>query len=162
VSFTQDSGPPTGGTLPAGGSQTFTLVANVNSNVPAGTTLTNTANGSTTTADPDPTNNSADSTSTVVASADLQVTKTGPASVTAGTNVTYTITFNNAGPSDAQNVTLSDALPAGTTFVSEAQTSGPAFTCVNPPAGTTGTVSCSIGTLAAGASANFTIVVAVN
>ena len=49
---------------------------------------------------------------TVVTSADLQVTKTGPATAVAGTQVTYTLSVTNAGPSDAQGVTLSDTLPA--------------------------------------------------
>jgi uncharacterized repeat protein (TIGR01451 family) len=56
--------------------------------------------------------------------ADLAVTASGPSSVTAGTNATYTITVTNNGPSAAQGVVLSDALPAGSTFVSMTQTAG--------------------------------------
>ena len=40
------------------------------------------------------------------------------ASVTAGENLTYTLTVTNNGASDAQNVVLTDALPVGTSFVS--------------------------------------------
>jgi uncharacterized repeat protein (TIGR01451 family) len=90
--------------------------------------------------------------------ADLDVTKSGPATITAGNNITYTVGVTNNGPSDAQSVMLSDMLPAGTTFVSEAQNTGPAFACNNPSPGGTGTVSCTIGTLASGASATFTLV----
>jgi uncharacterized repeat protein (TIGR01451 family) len=57
-------------------------------------------------------------------SADMAVTATGPSSVTAGTNATYTITITNNGPNAAQGVVLSDTLPAGSTFVSMTQTSG--------------------------------------
>jgi uncharacterized repeat protein (TIGR01451 family) len=93
-----------------------------------------------------------------VVSADLSVTKSGPAAVTAGNNITYTVTVTNNGPSDATNVQLSDTLPPGTTFVSEMQTAGPSFTCTNPSPGATGTVSCTLATLTNGTSASFTIV----
>src|SRR5262249_51637541 len=81
--------------------------------------------------------------------------------VLAGNNLTYTITVANAGPSDAQAVSFTDALPAGTTFVSDATTSGPAFTFTNPPVGSNGTVGGTLATLAAGQSSTFTIVVKV-
>src|SRR5207249_2688842 len=70
-----------------------------------------------------------------------------------------TITVSNGGPNDAQNVSLTDLVPAGTTFVSETQTGGPAFSCTTPTAGSTGTITCSITTLASGASATFVVVV---
>jgi uncharacterized repeat protein (TIGR01451 family) len=57
-------------------------------------------------------------------SADMVVTAGGPSSVTAGTNATYTITITNKGPSAAQGVVLSNALPTGSTFVSMTQTAG--------------------------------------
>jgi uncharacterized repeat protein (TIGR01451 family) len=85
-----------------------------------------------------------------------------PSPVTAGTNLTYTITVTNNGPSDAQNVQLTDTIPANTTFVSESQTSGPTFTFTNPPVGDIGTISGTTATLAAGASATFTVVVRVS
>jgi uncharacterized repeat protein (TIGR01451 family) len=82
-----------------------------------------------------------------------------PDPVGEGNNLTYTITISNSGPSDAQNVNLTDTLPAGTTFVSQTQISGPIFALSNPGGGGTGTISDSIATLAAGASATFTLVV---
>ena len=97
-----------------------------------------------------------------VAVSDLAVTKNGPAIVPAGSNISYSVTVTNNGGSDAQSVTLTDPLPAGTTFVSESQGSGPAFLCANPSAGGTGSVSCTIATLASGASATFTLVFNVN
>ena len=36
----------------------------------------------------------------------------------AGTNLTYTITVSNLGPSDSAGFTVTDTVPAGTTFVS--------------------------------------------
>jgi uncharacterized repeat protein (TIGR01451 family) len=50
--------------------------------------------------------------------ADLSITKTGPASVRAGADIVYTITVDNLGPAAAPSVQVSDAIPAGTTFVS--------------------------------------------
>lgn len=168
ASLTQNSGPTfnctTGATitcsiasLPAATNATFTLVLNVD---PAATgTLSNTATVSSTTSDPNLTNNSSTSTATITTSADLAVTKSGPATGTGDTDATYTLTVTNNGPATAVNVVLADALPANTTFVSEAQTSGPTFTCTTPAAGATGTVSCTIASLASGATAAFSIVV---
>jgi uncharacterized repeat protein (TIGR01451 family) len=81
--------------------------------------------------------------------ADLTVTKTGAATATGGTNVVYTIAVSNAGPSSATGVTVTDVLPAGTTFVSSTPTQG---TC----SGTT-TVTCSLGALANAANASIAL-----
>src|SRR5205085_622590 len=95
--------------------------------------------------------------------ADLAVTKSATTDpVTAGTDETYELTVTNNGPSDAQDVTLTDATPADTTFVSFAQNTGPAFTCTTPPSEGTGNVSCTLATLPAGASATFSFVVHVS
>ena len=86
-------------------------------------------------------------------SADIVVTKDDgdgpkpaatPTTVIAGNNLTYTLSITNGGPSDAQTVGLSDPLPAGTTFVSLTQDTGPAFTCTTPTVGANGTVTCSL------------------
>ena len=57
---------------------------------------------------------------------------------------------------------MTDVVPANTTFVSDAQTSGPTFTFTNPAVGGTGTITGTINTLALGASASFTVVVLVS
>ncbi len=57
--------------------------------------------------------------------ADLNVTASGPATVTPGGTATYTITLTNNGPNAAQNVVLSDILPAGATNASIKPTSNP-------------------------------------
>jgi uncharacterized repeat protein (TIGR01451 family) len=171
VSFVQTSGPaatlttpPVGGTgtviatlatLASGATATFALTANVNAATPAGTIITNTATVTSITSDPSPANNSATTTTTVTGtSADLLVTKTGPATVISGQNLTYTLTVSNAGPDAASSASLPDVLPAGTTFVSFVQTSGPAATLTTPPVGGTGTVIATWATLASGATAN--------
>src|SRR5207237_426748 len=123
-------------TLAAGASASFTLVVHVGSGVISA--LANTATGTSSTTDPDPTNNSSTSNTAVTPRADLQVTKTGPATITLGSDATYTITVANTGLSDAQSVSITDPLPAGTTFVSLAQTGGPSFTASTPSAGANG------------------------
>src|ERR1051325_5799102 len=167
VSETQNSGPTftcnTNGTtfvttcsiasLAPGGTAVFTFVIHLPSG--GGTTfMSNTAGVSTSTTDPNSGNNSSFVPTTVSSQADVSVTKSAPAAASAGSNVTYTITVLNAGPSDAANATMSDTLPAGTTFVAESQTTGPAFTCTTGP-----TVTCSIPSLVAGASATCAITV---
>ena len=55
---------------------------------------------------------------TVVNTADVVTTKTGPATANAGANITYTLTVRNAGPGAATGIVLVDTLPATATFVS--------------------------------------------
>src|SRR5437016_1801943 len=64
-------------------------------------------------------------------SADLAISKTGPATITAGTNATYTITVTNNGPDPATSRTLVDNVPPGMQIFSFAQVSGPAWSCSN-------------------------------
>ena len=109
--------------------------------------LTNTASVASTTADPTPGNNTSTAITTVTASADLAILKTGPATATAGSNIDYTLTVTNNGPSDAAAVSMTDTLPAGVTFVSA---TGTGWTCTN-----TGNISvtCTLPTLAGGTAA---------
>lgn len=174
VSLVQDTGPSascatpgvgTNGTvscsfatLASGASAQFTLVLNSGS----ASSINNTATVAASEYDSNLANNSASALTSVVTSADLSVTKSGPDPVTVGTDVTYVVTVANAGPSDASAVSLSDTLPAGTTFVSANQTTGPAFSCATPAPGGTGTITCTATTLAAGASAAFSFVLHVD
>ena len=59
----------------------------------------------------------------------MAITKTGPTSVVPGTDVVYTITVTTAGPSDAASVVVTDATPAGLTFVSNTGDCLTAFPC---------------------------------
>ena len=149
------------GVVAAGVPATITLVVHVGSGVAAGTLITNTASATSTTPDPSPGAESGSAVNQVLASADVALTKTdSPDPVTAGNNITYTLTAANNGPSDAQDVSVTDALGGGATFVSLAPPAG--WTCSVPQVGTTGNVTCNIPALPAGASDVFTLVVHVD
>jgi uncharacterized repeat protein (TIGR01451 family) len=110
---------PTITSLANGATTNFTVTVKA----PASGSFTNTAAATSSTADPVPFNNdgsSANSTvsTTVTPQADIAVLKTGPATVLAGGNLTYTITVTNLGPSTASNLVVSDTLPLSVTFVS--------------------------------------------
>ena len=81
------------------------------------------------------------------ASADVIITKTGPAFAKPGETISYTLTVTNAGPNAATGVTVSDTLPTGLTYVSSA----PAATVSGQ------TLSWTLGTLAASASQTITV-----
>lgn len=68
------------------------------------------------------TNNSTSATTTVTLQNDVAITKSGPATIPAGTELTYTLNVTNSGPSTATAVAVSDALPTGLTFVSGTST----------------------------------------
>src|SRR5205807_1074776 len=133
------------GTVAANG----TVVKTVTYTVPASTTASpqdDTAAVSSTTTDPDTSDNSATDSNTVLTSANLSVRKAdGGAGVAAGDGVTrtYTITVHNAGPSDAQAVSLSDTWPTG--FTRGLLPAG----CVDVGGGPD--FSCALGTVASGA-----------
>src|SRR5205823_5284288 len=139
------------GTLAAGGSTTITITALISAAVPNGTTDTDTATVTSTTTDSNAANNMATFDTMVNASADLAITKTGPATANAGANVTYTLSVTNNGPSDAQNVLLTDTLPAGETFMSASEGSGGGTSYVDL-----------VGTFAAGATRTITLVAMIN
>jgi uncharacterized repeat protein (TIGR01451 family) len=89
--------------------------------------------------------------------ADLSITNTSSSDVVAsGRSLLYTITVSNAGPEIATGVTVTDVTPAGTTFNAVAATQG---TCKGPAIGSTGAISCSLGSLGPGGSATIWIVV---
>jgi uncharacterized repeat protein (TIGR01451 family) len=69
-------------------------------------------------------------------------------------SLVYTITYSNPGASAIPNVTITDPLPAGLTYTSASLVPTSA-----PPVGSNGTVSWTIGTLAAGASGTITLTV---
>jgi large repetitive protein len=87
--------------------------------------------------------------------ADLAVTKNGPATAAAGSDVVFQVGVTNLGPDAAANIALNDPLPPGMTFVAAGQTGGPAFVCSTPAVGDPGVIACTAAALAPGASATF-------
>jgi uncharacterized repeat protein (TIGR01451 family) len=137
------------GDLPNGASTIVTVTFAVDAAL-AGT-IVNSANASSPTTDPDPSDNEDTVTTPVVpapTSANLSVSKSGPADVLMGSNVVYTIVVSNAGPDAAANVIVSDPTPPGLSFVGNAGACATAYPCL-------------LGTLASGASATITSTYAV-
>jgi uncharacterized repeat protein (TIGR01451 family) len=165
VSQTQTSGPSftlgsssgtltdTYSALASGASATFQVVALLSSSASDGSTVGNTASATTASTDPNIINNSAGVTTTVHAQADIQVTQSGQALLTAGSYVSYDITVSNAGPNPAQSVSLADTLPTGETLLTQTQLSGPTFSLSGSSSG----ISDMISSLSAGASASFLV-----
>lgn len=143
------------GTLAAGGSVTVTITGNASQQGP----LVDAPGVSSTTLDPNFSNNATTQTITVtpapgVTGSDLAITQTAsPASATLGTNLTYTLTVTNNGPVGATNVTINEFLPGGVTLVGVQPSQGAA-------ASVNGTLIVdNLGAIAAGASATLTVVV---
>ena len=140
------------GGVPGGANGSATFEVTVNNPLPTGVTqISNTAtiaddlsNGS----DPTPGNNSGSDTTPVNAAPDLTISKSdGRTTVAPGETLIYTLDYSNAGNQDATGVTLSEAVPANTTFNAAASTLG--WSCVpNNNAGSTCTFS--VGNLAGG------------
>ncbi|MCG8463443.1 MAG: DUF11 domain-containing protein, partial [Xanthomonadales bacterium] len=107
--------------LPAGGSATYTATCDID---PAATgTLDNTASVAPAVglSDPDNTNNSASDTDSLLASADLSISKVAqavPDPIVAGSTFNYLLTVSNSGPSTASDVLVEDNLPANLDYVS--------------------------------------------
>ncbi|MBI5547955.1 MAG: DUF11 domain-containing protein [Deltaproteobacteria bacterium] len=129
----------------------------VSPSVPNGTLITNIATVSSATADPVPGNNTATIQTTVLATADLAITKDGrPELTNPAYRIRYTLTVTNNGASDAQNVQVVDALPLDPKRVIFLYDTG-AGDCAYSAA--THRVTCNLGTLAAGQSRAIDIVV---
>lgn len=129
--------------LPAGASVTYTVQCTVDAaatgaNVAASASIWSPAPDAT------PTDDTASVTTPLKPSSDLKVALTGDAGpVDPGASISYTATVTDAGPSNATGVALAITVPAGLTLKS---TTG----CAEDP---TGVPRCSLGGLAAGASA---------
>ncbi len=91
-----------------------------------------------------------------------QATDIDESGVPAGSSSAFHIFVGNLGPDAAQNVVLTDNVPANTTFSALIQTSGPTFSCTTPAVGGTGTITCTIASLAADDTASFDLAYTVN
>ncbi len=143
------------GSLAAGGNASIVLQATVSAS--AAGTISNTATVAAGTGDVDPAaaNNSSQAFTTVLGQADLVLTKSdAPDPVVAGNSLIYTLTAINNGPGEATGVVLTDPLPGVLTLIS----SSPPGLCSS----SAGTVSCSLGTLAPGASLAIELTAAVS
>jgi uncharacterized repeat protein (TIGR01451 family) len=142
--------------LTNGSTATVTINATLSFAVADGAIVTNTATVTSTTFDPDTSNNSASSSLTAVNNSDLYVFQ----STTKLTNrqLQYTVSVKNLGKYVAKQLVLNDPTPSGGTFVSI--TPGP-WKCNAPAAGATGTISCSLNAEAVNATQTMTFVVKV-
>jgi uncharacterized repeat protein (TIGR01451 family) len=141
------------GDLAVGASEEFTIRVAVPFSL-GGAVLTNIAEVSGNEADTDPSNDTDEANTTVGPAADLELTKIAGAAVRGG-EVAFTLVINNRGPSTATGVQVNDPLPAGLSLRSATPSQG---SCSD--AG--GSVSCALGSMAAGASAQVTILAGVS
>jgi uncharacterized repeat protein (TIGR01451 family) len=115
----------------------------------AGTIVPNGARADSDALDPDPASATDTIDTLLIPAADLQLAKSDGGFVAPGGTATFTLTLFNAGPSPANATAITDALPAGLTFVSASAGCAAAG----------GVVTCPVGTLAAGATATATVTV---
>jgi uncharacterized repeat protein (TIGR01451 family) len=140
------------GSLGSGATATTTVVTTVD---PGATgSITNTATVSGDQPDPNLSNNTSTVTTPVIQSADLALVKTAtPNPVTAGNQLTYTLTTTNDGPSSATGVSIVDPLPAGVYYYSA---SGQQSATISNT-----TLTLNVGNLAVGGSSTINVVVVV-
>lgn len=147
--------------LAVGSAATITLVATVNGT--GGAIISHIASVSAATTDSNSSNNSA-TTTTTVSPADMSITKLGPPDpVNAGENITYTLVVtNNSSTIPARTVTVTDQVPANTTFVSSAATPAGWTRTDSTTVGQTGTITFTRPILPENGTATFTITVKVD
>ncbi|MEL1265734.1 SdrD B-like domain-containing protein [Pseudoxanthomonas putridarboris] len=145
------------GTLAVGASAAFSFRARVDAG--SGNIVNAAVVTAVGTPDPNGDNDSAQVSTAVTPGADLTLSKSAaPAPAISGQPVTFTLVARNLGPSDAQNVSFTDALPAGFVITGGTQPAG--WNCVNNGANTART--CTRGSaMPNGAVENFTIVATV-
>ena len=146
--------------FPSGGTANFTLVTKLVTSGSGGT-LNSVFTISANVQDPVPANNSVEVfTNWVGQTSDLAISKNTLSTAAAqGSTITYNLSTTNNGPDAASNVTVTDILQPALRFQSITAPAG--WNCTTPAVGTNGTVTCTVASLANGATANFTLVVSV-
>lgn len=150
------------GVVPGGDSITITITATIKPGT-TGHTISNTGSISYD-ADGNGTNEANANTNTVnfevgaaTTNADLNVTKlTSADTISADSDVSYTISVTNGGPDTATSATLTDTLPLDMTFVSLSQPAG--WSCNSLTPGSGGTLTCSRDLPAGSGAQVFTLV----
>ncbi len=128
--------------LPIGAAPTIVITATAPAD---GGVITNTATVRSSGFEFVPVDNTASVTTTVTAVSDLSISKRdSPDPVYAGATLTYTLNVTNTGPSLANNVAVTDTLPAGVKYLGA---SGPGWSC----SASGGDVICTRSSLAVGA-----------
>jgi uncharacterized repeat protein (TIGR01451 family) len=145
------------GTEPAGGRTTIAVTLTADE----GQDINDCAGVASATPDPNTSNNQACDDVNVVSAADLSLSKSdAPDPLNAGTDITYTLSAHNGGPSVAKNVSIRDFLPDSVTVLSVS--GGLGATCVpGIPGDHAHPTTCTYAALASGATATMTIVVRV-
>jgi uncharacterized repeat protein (TIGR01451 family) len=141
----------------AGGRTTITVDVTSNGSVD----VNDFATVASATPDPNLADNGAAGSVSFHGSADLSLTKSdNPDPVTAGQTLTYSLTVHNHGPSPVPNVVVRDVLPKEVALVSATPTQG-ACAGTTVPGDPAQPLTCTLNTIANGASATITVVVAV-
>jgi uncharacterized repeat protein (TIGR01451 family) len=145
------------GTEPAGGRTTIV----VRETATEAQDVNDCASVSSDTPDPNSANNEACDGVSIIAVSDLSLTKTdSPDPLVAGTDITYTLTATNNGPSTAPSVVIQDPLPGSVTVVSVSSAGG---TCVpGVPGDPLHPTRCTYSSIGPSGSRTMTLVVRVN
>tara|TARA_R110000868_G_scaffold822_2_gene6104 strand:- start:5660 stop:15532 length:9873 start_codon:yes stop_codon:yes gene_type:complete len=104
------------GDIPAGAANQIDIL--VSGTIPSSSLATSISNTATVSATDSPVFSSNTVITAIGREVDLHVQKTGPATIVAGSSATYTLNVTNTGPSDANNVTITDNIPVGLNNVS--------------------------------------------
>ncbi len=128
------------GSMAPGSSRTVTITVLVAASVLDGTVINATATVTAGSPDPNGGNNSASTTTNVIAVADLVINLTASVpQVLINVPMTFTATSTNNGPSDAQNVSITLTLTPDFRYSSHTATGA---TCTTPQIGNTGAIVC--------------------